>query len=186
MRKALQILLIILLIPVFLVAFTIVHELGHTILARLLGDPNSVFYLVRIEADSGCLGCNIYDQSKLSWSDNLVVSLGGLFATQLVAILCLYLLRLRHSQLFWQRLFSAIALSFAFLDVPVQVIQGLLYNLNHHTWPTKVDLMDFMLLLQARIGVSQLLLKGFLLIVAALYLTAFAWVYRQHRKPQRT
>ena len=51
MRKALHILLILLFIPVFLVVFTVVHEVGHSLLARLLGDPNSVFYLVRIEAD---------------------------------------------------------------------------------------------------------------------------------------
>ncbi len=167
-------------------AFTVVHELGHSILARLLGDPNSVFYLVRIQAHSGCFGCNIYDQSKLSWSGNLIVSLGGLFATQLVAIFCLFLLRLRHIQSFWQRLFSTIALGFACLDVPVQVIQGLLYNLDHHKWPTEVDLMDFMLLLQMRIGAGQLLLKGFVFIVAALYLTTFVWVYRQYGKLQRT
>jgi hypothetical protein len=90
MHKVLQILLIILLIPVFLVVFTVIHELGHTILARLLGDPNSVFYLVKIEADSACLGCNIYDQGKLSWGANLFVSLGGLLATQFVALAALF------------------------------------------------------------------------------------------------
>jgi hypothetical protein len=186
MRKTLQILLTILLVPVFLVVFTIIHELGHTILARLLGDPNSIFYLVRIKADSACFGCNIYDQSKLSWGANLVVSLGGLLATQLTAIFCLYLLRLRNLNLLWQRIISAIALGFAFLDVPVQVIQGLLYNLSQHTWPTNVDLMDFMLLLQEKTSASQLWLKGFVFIVAAFYLTAFVWVYRRHRKLERT
>ena len=45
MRKILKILLIVLIIPIFLVVFAVTHELGHTILARSLGDPNSVFYL---------------------------------------------------------------------------------------------------------------------------------------------
>jgi hypothetical protein len=30
-------------VPLYLVAFTIIHETGHTVLARLLGDPASTF-----------------------------------------------------------------------------------------------------------------------------------------------
>ena len=162
MRKVLTVVLIVLLIPVFLIAFTVIHELGHTILARLLGDPGSVFYLAKIEKHSTCLGCNIYDPAKLSWGANLIVSLGGLLATQLVALTALFLLRLRKNNPLSLRILSFVALGFAFLDVPVQAIQGLLYNLNRHSWPTNVDLMDFMLLVQAKIGASQLLLKGIL------------------------
>lgn len=185
MRKLFFIFLVILLIPVYLVAFTVVHELGHTILARLLGDPDSVFYLARIEEHSFCLGCNIYDPSKLSWGGNLIVSLGGLLATQLVALTALLLLRLRHVNRLLRQTLSSIALGFAFLDVPVQVIQGLLYNLNHQTWPTNVDLVDFMLLVQGRIGASQLLLKGLMLIAAILYMSGFVWSYRQNKVTQK-
>ena len=186
MRKILQIFVISSFIPIFLVAFTVVHEFGHTILARLLGDPNSIFYLVRVESNSACFGCSIYDQSKLSWSANLVVNLGGLIATQLTAILCLSLLRFCNLNHFWQRILSAIALGFAFLDIPVQVVQGLLYDLNHHTWPTSVDLMDVMLLLQEKTSISQFWLKGFVFITAVIYLIVFVRVYRQYKKPQRT
>lgn len=186
MRKLFIILLVILLIPVYLVAFTVVHELGHTILARLLGDPDSVFYLARIEGQSYCLGCNIYDPSKLSWGGNLIASLGGLLATQLVALTALYLLRLRHASHLLLRGLSIIALGFAFLDVPVQVIQGLLYNLDHQTWPTNVDLVDFMLLVQGRIGASQLLLKALLLVAAVLYLSGIVWFYKRNKAARKS
>ncbi len=184
MRKVLIIALIVLLIPIFLVTFTVIHELGHTLLARLLGDPNSVFYLAKIEEDTACLGCNIYDQSKLSWGGNLVVSLGGLLASQLTALSMLLLFRLRPG-LLWKRIFGTLALAFAFLDVPVQVLQGLLYNLSHNSFPTNVDLLDFMLLLQQKTSASQLFLKGLLLGSTLAYLAAFLWTYLYFRSRRK-
>jgi hypothetical protein len=181
MREVLNILFIILLVPVLLIVFTIVHELGHTILARLLGDPNSTFYLVKVVADHTCFGYNIYDPTKLSWAANLLVSLGGLLATQLVALIALLLLRLPHKNRLSVHVLSIIAFGFTLLDIPVQVIQGLLYNLNHHIWPTNVDLMDFMLLLQEKTGTSQILLKGLLLAATAIYLVGFVWLYRKNK-----
>ena len=169
MRQAWLSLLIILLIPVFLVALIIIHELGHTTLARLLGDPNAVFYLANEEEQSRCIGCTYYDVTKLSWGANLIVSLAGLFAGQLVALTALFLLRVRHAGNRWLHLFlSMIALSFAFFDVPWQLYQALPVNLGHSKWPTGADLVDFMLLLQMRFDLSQLLLKGSLLLMAAL------------------
>jgi len=184
MQKILRSNLIMLLFWILLIAFIVVHELGHTILARLLGDPNSTFYLAKIGEDSACCGFTIYDTARLSWGGNLTVSLGGLLATQLVALIALFLLRLRRDNFLWRRTFSIIALGFAFLDVSVQIIQGLLYNLDHHVWPTNVDLMDVMLLLQPKVGASQILFKGLLLTIAVVYLSVFVWAYKQNRKPQ--
>jgi ketosteroid isomerase-like protein len=178
MRRIAVIILVILLIPVFLVTFTVTHEMGHTILARGLGDPDSVFYLARIEEHSACLGCNIYDASKLSWGGNLIVSLGGLIATQFAALTALFLLGSDQEKRFLRRILASFALGFAFLDVPVQVIQGLLYNLNHQTFPTNVDLVDCMLLVQEKVGASQLLLKGLLTAAGIIYLSGFVWLYK--------
>jgi hypothetical protein len=179
MRKVLIVSLVILLLPVFIVIFVVVHEVGHTILARLLGDPQSVFYLYKFDEQSTCLGCNIYDPYKLSWGGNLLVSLGGLAATQLSALVLLFLRRGTHHHL-WSRVFGTLGLAFAFLDVPVQVVQGLLYNLDTHTWPTNTDLTDFMLLIQGRVGGSQLLLKGTLLAPAVIYLAGVLRLHQQN------
>ena len=179
MRKLVRILLSLVLVPAILIAFVVVHELGHTVLSRVLGDPHSTFYLVKIEKHSACLGCNIYDQTKLSWSANLVVSLAGLMATQVVALAALWMLGLRRVGGFLRRLLAGIALGFAFLDVMVQVTQGLLYDMSRHTWPTNVDLLDFMLLLQSKTAVSQSVLKGLLFAGSVAYLSGFVWLYRR-------
>jgi hypothetical protein len=46
-----QVALIVLLAPIYLLSFVVIHEVDHTVLARLLGDPDSVFYLVQIDPD---------------------------------------------------------------------------------------------------------------------------------------
>jgi hypothetical protein len=48
MRRWKQLLTFAALLPLYLVVFAVVHELGHTAPARLLGDPEATFYLVRI------------------------------------------------------------------------------------------------------------------------------------------
>jgi hypothetical protein len=72
-----------------------------------------------------------------------------------------------------RRILSPTALGFALLDVPLQAIQGLLYDFEQRTWPTNVDLMDTMLLISRATGASQALLKGFLVVLAAANLVFF-------------
>jgi len=184
MRKILKFDFILLLIALLLVLIIVIHEIGHTALARLLGDPDSVFYLVKVKGDFACCGFTDFDTTKLSWGDNLVVSLGGLLATQLVALVALFLLRFPQNNTLWRRALKAIALGFAFFDVPVQVIQASLYDLDHRVWPTNVDLMDVMLLLQTRIEASQIVLKAALFIIAAVYLVLIIWLYKRSSQPQ--
>jgi hypothetical protein len=178
-----RVLLSIVVAPIFLLGFTVIHETGHTLLARLLGDPASTFYLVRIDPDGTgmCLGCNITDHTRLSRAGNLAVSVGGLLATQAVAIAALGLLRLARGRAFRYGLLSAVAVGFAFLDVPVQVIQSLVYDWSRQTWPTNVDLVDTMLLITSPDGPSQLLLKALLALLAAGYLAAVWRAYRSER-----
>jgi hypothetical protein len=185
MKQAWLSLLIILLIPVLLFTLIIIHELGHTAAARLLGDPNAVFYLVHRDEQSSCIGCTFYDISKLSWGANLIVSLAGLLAGQLVAVIALVLLPLRRAGNPWLRPFLSItALSFALSDVPWQVLQALSANLGRSRWPTSADLVDFLLLLKMRFDLNPLLLKGFLFLSAGFYLAGFVWLYRRNRAAQ--
>ena len=181
MNRWKQVGLIGVLLVVYLLVFTVVHETGHTLLARLLGDPDSTFYLVRIGPGGRglCLGCNITDHTKLSAFGNLVVSLGGLLFTQLTALAALALMRYTPAHTWRSRLLASIALGYVCLDVPVQVIQGLLYDIERHTWPTSVDLIDAMLLVSAATGASQTALKTILTIIALAY-GYFVWrAYRR-------
>lgn len=175
--------MILLLIPAFLIGFTVVHEMGHTILARILGDPSSTFYLTKIEESSACLGCNIYDHARLTSMENLLVSAGGWLATQIVAILLLVLSKTVAGKAWMTSLLGRLALAFAFLDVSVQGIQGLLYDIEQHSWPTNVDPMDIMLLISAQTGASQALMKIALAGGAAAYLLVFTWLYHHWKNP---
>lgn len=182
MRQAWFSLLIIVLIPVFLLALIVVHELGHTAMARLLGDPSAVFYLVNNDEHSPCIGCTYYDVTRLSWGANLAVSLSGVLTGQLVALASIFLLGYRrYSYRFPPLLLKFMALSFALFDVPWQVFQIFSYNFERSPWPTGADLVDFLLLLQMRLEVSLYLLKGLLLALAMLYLAGFFWFYRRSR-----
>lgn len=183
MRKVLLALLIVLLIPVYLVAYISIHEIGHTIPARLLGDPNAVYYLIKIDQYSQAIGRTDYDIAKLSWGANLIVTMGGVLGTQVVALIALFLLRLRPENRLLARTLSIVAFTFAF-DVPFQLMQGLAYRGTPH-WPTNVDFMDIVLLLQMQLHASQPLLKSLLVVVVVLYLVGFVWLYRRNSLPRR-
>ena len=180
MRRVLRAFLYLPLLAALLLLFVVAHEMGHTILARLLGDPASTFYLVKLEESSACFGCNIYDQSKLAWGPNLLVSLGGLLATQLLAVALLLFPRYGRGGPRLRRWAGATGLSYVFLDVLVQGVQGLLYDVEQHTWPTDVDLLDVMLLIRQRWPVPQLYLKGTLVLVGA------AWLFLSWRHYRRS
>lgn len=174
MNKLLRSFLIILSIPVLLLIFTVIHETGHTLTARLFGDRNSTFYLVKIDEQGTCLGCNISDHTKLSHLGNLAVSISGLLFTQVSAVLLLLLARKTPGNTFQRRLLLVAGFIFV-MDVPAQVLQGLLYDITSHTFPTGVDLMDFMLLVSQKTGSSQVFLKLVLALLAGVYLYA---IYR--------
>ena len=175
MSKRTLVILILLFVPVFLLGFTVVHEVGHTVLARLLGDPAATFHLYKITRTSLCLGCSIYDETKLTPFGNLLVSIGGLLFTQGTAILILFLARRAALGTFCRRLLIGCGLAFAFLDVPVQVVQGLSAKVAQQSGLTGVDLADFLYLSSRQTGISPTYLKVGLLLVALVYLVV---VYR--------
>lgn len=183
MRKLLLGILIVVITPIYLAAFITVHELGHVAMLRLFGDREAWFYLVKLDGQNvQCLGCTTSSQEGFSWAENVTISLGGLFGTQTVALLAIILLFFLRPHKGWVRtLLSMIALTFAFLDVPYQVYQGLYYNLDWMTYQTSIDLSDFLLLLQMRLDAGQSLLKGLLLAGAVIYLVGFVWLYRRSR-----
>jgi hypothetical protein len=182
MRKLLLGILIVVLFPFYSMLFISVHELGHVAVMRLLGDDDAWFYLVKVDQNGRCLGCTTSGPQEVSWAGDVAIRLGGLVATQTVALTALVLLSLRPRRKWVVTALSVVALTFAFFDILAQVPQGLYYNLDHMNFETGVDLVDFMLLIQMKVDASQYLLKGTLLGAAVLYLIGFVWFYRRSRR----
>ncbi len=182
MRSLLLTILIVVLFPFYSMLFISIHELGHVAVMRLLGDDDAWFYLVKVDQDGRCLGCTTSGPDEVSWAGDVAIKLGGLLATQTVALTALLLLSLRPRRKWIVTTLSVVALTFAFFDILAQVPQGLYYNLDNMKFETSVDLVDFMLLIQMKIDASQYLLKGILLGAAILYLFGVVWFYRRSRR----
>ncbi len=182
MRKLLLGILIVVLFPFYSALFITIHELGHVAVMRLLGDDDAWFYLIRVDGNNRCLGCTTSGPQEVSWAGDVAIRLGGLLATQGIALTALLLLSLRPRRKWMVTILSVVALTFAFFDILAQVPQGLYYNLDHMKFETSVDLVDFMLLIQMKIDASQYLLKGLILGAAILYLFGVVWFYRRSRR----
>ena len=83
--------LVVLGVPVVTVVMVITHEVGHTVVARLLGDTRARFLLY----GHGCIGCNLYDSARLTPWGNVAVSLGGVLFTALLTVAAVLVLAWR-------------------------------------------------------------------------------------------
>jgi hypothetical protein len=155
-----------------------VHEIGHTVFARLLGDPQATYILSGSMPDGGtCFGCNFYDSNKLSSTGNLAVSAAGVLFTQVFAAVFLLLSRRKGWSAPLRNCIHILFFVFLF-DLPFQVIQGLPADISAQTRLTWVDLRDFLYLLRWLSGLSPLALKAGLGAASALYLAGMLLAYR--------
>lgn len=181
MKRALWIGLIIMMTPSYLTLMLVVHELGHTLLARQLGDPEARFYLWQSgPGGDWCLGCNIYDEASFAPGPAILTNLGGVLATQAVVMLALLLFGwVRAAD--WRGRFLAVTIWAYAIDPPFQVAQGLLYDIERHRWPSGVDMVDVMLLVSRETGAPQELMKAGLVAGTVVYLGLLAVVYMMRR-----
>src|SRR5437016_14683320 len=105
------------------------HEIGHTTVARLLGDDSAHYVLYQAQGQSSCLGCNLYDSSRLGDIANVFVNLGGVIFTQLLCWIAIFLLAGGERALIkrWM-LVSAIGITWLG-DLVLQLVQGLIPNM---------------------------------------------------------
>jgi len=151
-----------------------VHELGHTAFAHLFGDGSAVYYLYRLLPGGGyCVGCNVYDPDALSLTGNLVVTLGGLIFTQLLALGLLFA-RSRDRYWFSGRLVH-ILIGVCLLDVAFQAFGGLSRNVMYQSALSGTDMADFIYLSINGVGMGQGTVKLAILVSSVAYLT---WVVR--------
>jgi hypothetical protein len=111
----------------FLFIMVNAHEVGHTVFARLLGDDSAHYVLYQQQGTSTCMGCNLYDSSRLGDVANVLVNLGGVIVTQLLCWSAILVLAFGRRAIPRWMLLTAIAITWSG-DVILQVVQGLLAN----------------------------------------------------------
>jgi hypothetical protein len=109
----------------FLFVMVNVHELGHTVTARVLGDNSAHYVLYEARGNSACMGCNLYDSSRLGHAANVLVNFGGVVFTQLLCWIAIVLLATGERAVLRRRmLLTAIAITWSG-DLVLQLVQGL-------------------------------------------------------------
>ncbi len=160
-----------------------VHEIGHTVFARLFGDSGASYALYRLHPDGrvaciGCIGCNVYDETKISPFGNSVVALGGLIFSQGLALALLWSKsKTKKSWLIGR--FIDVLIAVCVFDAVFQVAQGIIVNTAQQTAFTRVDMADFIWLVTRQTQVSPVAVKGLVLIALLVYLRWFIRIYRK-------
>jgi len=113
----------------------IIHELGHTKTAKLLGDNNAYFKIVEFtNGKLTAIGSNQYDIHAFNWGQIIVISLAGVGFTYMLALVMLFLKNnmaknknIKESRLLEFSLNSIIF--WGMFDLVFQEIQGLVANI---------------------------------------------------------
>jgi hypothetical protein len=173
-----RLLAIILFAPVIFLVMVNIHEIGHTLLARALGDEDAVYYLYReFDTDKACFGCNIYNPRKLTAFENTLVTVAGVLSSQLVVLGLLWLWSRRTRHPGHHYLMVTAIIIFA-SDVPFQVFRGIRADVASQTGLVRVDLADFLYILHRTLALPVDAGKIGLLLVAAAYCL---WLFRAVR-----
>ena len=153
------------------------HEMGHTAFARLFGDADASYTLYKLHPDGrlACIGCNVYDETQLSFVGNVVVALGGVIFSQGMAVVLLWLKRRwnRAKGRFW-----AVLTGVCLFDALFQVAQGVAADTGRQSALTRVDIADFVWLIANRTPLSHGVVKGIVVAALAAYLWGFIKLYR--------
>jgi hypothetical protein len=166
-----------------------VHEIGHTVAARLGGDRGASYALYERYPDGqfDCIGCNHFDPAQLTLWGKLVNAAAGVLATQIVFWLGILVIGLRRRatglgvRLAWFVVFvggDAVWQTLQALDAPIATQRSL----------TNVDFADLLFLVHRHWHVAAGALKVALAVVAAGYVavaarSAFPEWWEAQRRP---
>lgn len=113
----------------FVIAFTFLminwHEIGHTVVARVLGDSSAHYVLYNSTATSSCAGCNLYNSARLSDSANIIVNFAGVLFTQILAWVAIVLMASRSARVIPSSMLWTVIVVSWLGDLVFQVAQGL-------------------------------------------------------------
>jgi len=123
-------------IAIFAVLFTLFmvnfHEVGHTLVARALGDSSAHYVLVETTATSTCAGCNLYDSGRLGDAANIAVNFGGVLFTQLLCWTAILFMAVGNRRPFPSWALLTVAAITWLGDLVFQLAQGLIERVPAH------------------------------------------------------
>ena len=171
---------------VFLFVMGNFHEIGHTVIARVLGDGSAHYVLYQARGQSTCLGCNLYDSSRLSDDANILVNFGGVLFTQLLCWSAILLLARGARRLEPWMALTVIVITWSG-DVILQLVQGLQTEvpavLPRGPEISYTDYLAVIWFMRDRTGMSAVTLKLSLLVATIIYsgllLLATRWALRR-------
>jgi hypothetical protein len=182
MRKVAYVAAMFLLAVIALAVALNVHELGHTAVARLAGDSNAMYFLFQHDpGGSTCIGCNIYDEGRLSYLGNIAVTIAGVAVTQSIVLVLIIFGSRKQLSSHKRQIVLLIAFTFL-LDAPLQVFQAAHANIASQQHLTRVDLADTIFLIAQRTPLSPTMFKALLVIGMILYFLALYWLYAQGQR----
>jgi hypothetical protein len=159
-------------------AQVMLHELGHVMVARLMGDREATLQLTqRDPAGSLWIAAAHYDGATLSGVGQVAASLGGLLLTQGVA-LALLVGSARWPQR--ARTYAAVVVGAFLLDAPAQVVWALIAEVARPPHLSGIDLADVLSVGRGWTGVSVVGMKAGLLLLLAGY--GLVWGYALRRR----
>lgn len=184
----------VLFVLVFVFVMVNFHEIGHTVFARLLGDDSAHYVLYQADGRSSCMGCNLYDSSRLADIPNVLVNLGGVIFTQLLCWIAIFLLAggQRAGLKRWM-LLTAIFVTWSG-DIVVQLAQGVGANvpevLPRRAEITYTDYQAVVWFMRDQTGAAVADLKAILVVAtvgySGLLLLATRWALDRGRGVGRT
>lgn len=193
MRTAWRVVRLVVFAIVFMFLMINWHEIGHTVVARALGDSSAHYALYNSTATSSCAGCNLYNSAQLSDSANIIVNFAGVLFTQILAWVAILLMasgsaRAIPSGMLW------IVIVVSWLgDLIFQVAQGLAaavpVNLPRGPEMSYTDFTAIMWFANHMTGVSVPTLRLILIVGATLYSGLLAlvviWAVKRRRSSAR-
>ena len=157
---------ILLLVLIAAPAHLVVHALGQTAIAWVMGDADAAFPLYPGQSGPSGIRSASYDPGKLSSVGQALAPLGGLLCTQIAALgLLAGSARRSRKARTYLGAFGGVFL----VDVPVQVVRAALADVGSHPLPSGIDLADVMVVVQGWTGASPVGMKAILIVFSIGY-----------------
>ena len=148
-----------------------IHEIGHTVTARIGGDRSASYHLYQSYPNGqiDCLGCNTYNPAHLRYWGKFWNAIGGVMATQCAAILALLVARYVAKRRVTRQILGLFMIICIVGDALDQMIQALFAPIGAQSGLTNVDFADALYLLHSRFGYPIAALKVCMGAVTLLY-----------------